>query len=126
MVVINPIPFLLCHPSIAFNFIYHTPHTANKWALWYFASRDADISQVLSRHLFWTKNILWKEELEGQRVGVVLSEEDQIIDTEEVRKYLTGEHEMSQQWENDGLEVLFYPRLDHGAILIPTSRGNLC
>ena len=55
-----------------------------------------------------------------------MSEEDQIIDTEEVRKYLTGEHEMSQQWENDGLEVLFYPRLDHGAILIPTSRGSLC
>jgi hypothetical protein len=122
MLFIDPIPFLLHHPSVAFNFVYRTPCTANEWALWYFASRDADISRALSRHFFWTENVLWKEELEGRRVGVVLSGEDQIVDAEEVRKYLTGEQEMSRRWENNGLEVLFYPGLDHGTIFDTSER----
>jgi pimeloyl-ACP methyl ester carboxylesterase len=122
MLFIDPIPFLLHHPSVAFNFVYRTPRTANEWALWFFASRDADIARALSRHFFWTENVLWKEELQGRRVGVVLSGEDQIVDAEEVRKYLTGEQEMSRRWENDGLEVLFYPELDHGTIFDTNER----
>jgi len=55
-------------------------------------------------------------------VGVVLSGEDQIVDAEEVRKYLTGEQEMSRRWENNGLEVLFYPGLDHGTIFDTSER----
>jgi hypothetical protein len=120
---IDPIPFLLHLPSVAFNFVYRHPHTANEWELWYFASRDADVSRALSRHFFWAENVLWKEELEGRRVGVVLSGKDQIVNAEEVRKYLTGDREMvreegevSRAWERDGLEVLWYPGLDHAMV----------
>jgi len=119
---IDPITFLLHHPSVAFNFVYRTPRAANEWAMWYFASRDADISRTLSRHFFWTENILWKEDLRGRNVGVVLSGEDQISNTEDVRNYLTGEQEISQRWENGGLEVLFYPELDHGTIFCTKER----
>ena len=91
---IDPIPFLLHLPTVAFNFVYRTPRTANEWQLWYFASRDADVSRALSRHFFWAENVLWKEELECRRVAVVLSGDDQIVNSEEVRRYLTGEQEM--------------------------------
>lgn len=113
---IDPIPFLLHLPSIAFNFVYRKPRTANEWELWYFASRDADISRAMSRHFFWTENILWKEELENKQIGVVLSGDDQIVDAEEVRKYLTGEERMTKRWATDDLEVLFYPGLDHAMV----------
>ena len=47
----------------------------------------------------------------GRRVAVMFSEKDQIVDVKAVRKYLTGEE--SLRWERDGLEVLWYPGLDH-------------
>lgn len=113
---VDPIPFLLHLPNVAYNFVYRKPRTANEWELWYFASRDPDISRALSRHFFWTDNVLWKEELEGKEVGVVLSGDDQIVNAEAVRKYLTGEQEMTRSWSKDNLEVLFYPGLDHAMV----------
>ena len=35
---IDPIPFLLHLPNIAYNFAYQNPRTANEWEPWYFAS----------------------------------------------------------------------------------------
>ncbi|EGN95777.1 hypothetical protein SERLA73DRAFT_95386, partial [Serpula lacrymans var. lacrymans S7.3] len=87
---VDPIPFLLHLPNVAYNFVYRYPRTANEWQLWFFASRDPDISRALSRHFFWTENVLWKEDMKDRSVGVVLSGGDQIVDAEEVRKYLTG------------------------------------
>jgi hypothetical protein len=55
-------------------------------------------------------------------VGVVLSGADQIVNAGEVRKYLTGEEdvtgegELSISWEKDSLQVLFYPDLDHAMV----------
>ena len=58
---------------------------------------------------------MWKEDMDGERkVAVVLSEEDQIVDTKAVRRYLTGEE--SLRWERDGLEVMWYPGLDHATV----------
>ena len=58
---------------------------------------------------------MWKEDLDGGReVAVVLSGDDQIIDAKAVRKYLTGEESLA--WERDGLEVLWYPGLDHAMV----------
>ena len=104
---IDPIPFLLHLPNIAYNFVYRDPRTAIKWELWYFASRDLDISRAMSRHFFWKENILWKEELEGKHVCVVLSADDEIVDAGEVRKYLTGGEE-ERGWEMGEFEVFFF------------------
>ena len=116
MLLIDPIPFLLHMPDIAYNFVYRQPRSANEWQLWYFASRDADVSRSLSRHFFWMENVLWKEELKGRLVAVCLSGEDQIVDAEAVRLYLTGEDEVSDVWERDELKVLFYTGLDHATV----------
>jgi pimeloyl-ACP methyl ester carboxylesterase len=116
VLLIDPIPLLLHMPNIAYNFVYRQPRSANEWQLWYFASRDADVSRSLSRHFFWTENVLWKEELDGRPVVVVLSGDDQIVDSEAVRLYLTGEDEASAVWERDSLKVLFYTGLDHATV----------
>jgi pimeloyl-ACP methyl ester carboxylesterase len=126
-VLIDPIPFLLHLPNVAFNFVYRTPRYANEWILWFYASRDPDISRALSRHFFWAENVLWKEDLDGdgeggtrkRKTAVVLGGADQIVHAQEVRKYLTGEEEAKLHWKRDdgGLEVLFFPELDHGKVM---------
>src|SRR6266702_2272260 len=89
--LVDPIPFLLHHPAVAYNFVYRRPRHANEWQLWYFASRD------------------------------------QIVDACAVRAYLTGGEEEQQQvgsgssgppsrWVGDGLEVLYFPELDHATV----------
>lgn len=131
---IDPIPFLLHHPAVAYNFVYRKPRRANEWQLWYFASRDPDIARALSRHFFWSENVLWKEDLQGKKVAVSLAGSDQIVDAKEVRKYLEGdgEHDSGDgegnraeeiqssgkmtRWAKDDLEVLFYPGLDHATV----------
>lgn len=58
---------------------------------------------------------MWKEDFDrGEMVSVVLSEMDQIVDAKAVRRYLTGEE--SLRWEKDGLEVVWYPGLDHATV----------
>lgn len=56
-VLVDPIPFLLHQPSVAYNFVYREPKTANEWQLWYFASRDPDIARALARHFFFGQSV---------------------------------------------------------------------
>ncbi|OCH92258.1 alpha/beta-hydrolase [Obba rivulosa] len=116
LLLVDPIPFLLHQPAVAYNFVYRPPRTANEWQLWYFASRDPDIAHALARHFFWSENILWKEDLAGRPAAVVLSGRDQIVDAREVWRYLTGEDELRFRWKQDGLEVLYYADLDHAMV----------
>lgn len=118
--LIDPINFLLHQPSVAYNFLYRRPKSANEWQLWYFASRDPDIARTLGRHFFWSEIVLWKEDVIGKKLAVVLSEEDQIIDAKSVREYLTGAEEM--HWQQDDLQVLWYPGLDHATVFDKTER----
>ncbi|KAI0820178.1 Alpha/Beta hydrolase protein [Trametes gibbosa] len=115
---VDPIPFLLHLPSVAYNFVYRQPQAANEWQLWYFASRDPDIARALARNFFWAENVLWKEDLEGKEVAVVLCGKDQIVDAVEVRRYLTGDEDQETKfrWKQDNLEVLYYPDLDHAMV----------
>jgi hypothetical protein len=90
---VPPAPLL-----VTYNFLYRTPKRADEWQLWYFASRDPDIVGTLGRHFFWNECIMWKENLDGERkVAVVLSEEDQIVDVKEVRRYLTRDSKLDSQ-----------------------------
>lgn len=101
---------------MAYNFVYRAPRAANEWQLWFFASRDPDIARTLARHFFWNEAILFKEELAGVRAAVALAADDQIVHAEEVRRYLTGEDAPTPRWERDGLEVLWFPKLDHAVV----------
>lgn len=123
---IDPIPFLLHQPAVAYNFVYRPPKTANEWQLWYFASRDPDIARALARYFFWADNILFKDDLDGRRVAVVISGCDQIVDAEELRRYLTDGDEPTFNWEskNGLLQVLWYPPLDHAQVFDTSERRS--
>jgi len=134
--LMDPIPFLLHYPAVAYNFIYRQPRYANEWQLWYFASRDADIARALSRHFFWFECVLFREDVlssagaaggEGERsvmpVAVSLAGRDQIVDAPAVHAYLTSGEQCTQgtagepsHWAQDELEVLYYPELDHATV----------
>ncbi|KAI0039539.1 hypothetical protein FA95DRAFT_1577541 [Auriscalpium vulgare] len=126
MLLVDPIPFLLHHPDIAYNFVYRVPRAANEWQLWFFASSDPDIARALARHFFWFENILFKEELAGRRVAVSLAEKDQIVNAQEVRRYLTGQDEPSARWAEGDMEVLYHAGLDHATVFdTPERRRTL-
>jgi hypothetical protein len=88
------------------------------------------VSHALSRHFFWSENILWKEDIAIHRVTVVLGGQDLIVNAAAVKAYLLGENSArseefakAEKWENgdrgtspwkgDGLDVLWFPDLDH-------------
>ncbi|KAL1743415.1 hypothetical protein HDZ31DRAFT_83410 [Schizophyllum fasciatum] len=135
--LIDPIPFLLHLPDVAHNFHYRTPRPgrANEWQLWYFAGRDPDVARTIGRAFFWAQNVLWEEDVrafcrgEGEgderrkrSLTVVLSGEDQIVNAEAVRRYLTKEDRARSRYMRQGgaeegdLEVLFYRGLDHAMV----------
>jgi len=90
VVLIDPVCILLHLPDVAYNFTRRKPRRANEHQLYYFASMDMGVSHTLSRHFFWSENILWKEDLDGRNVTVSLSGKDLIVDTESVGKYMTS------------------------------------
>jgi hypothetical protein len=82
------------------------------------------VSHTLFRRFFWSENILWKEDIQNRRVTVVLGGKDLIVDTEVVKAYLTDDESMTQEkkswkegvWKGDGLDVLWFPELDHAQV----------
>jgi hypothetical protein len=81
-------------------------------------------SHTLFRRFFWTDNILWKEDIQGHRVTVVLGGRDVIIDTKVIGVYLTGSDDWILEtgswedgvWKGDGLDVLWFQDLDDGQV----------
>ena len=140
--LIDPIPFLLHYPAVAYNFVYRQPRHANEWQLWYFASREPDTARALSRHFFWFECILFREDVlsatsgrgrestsaagavaageQGKRrpmpVTVSLSGRDQIVDARAVRAYLTGSEDPEDEEDQAG------PAGGKGRAGVPPSR----
>ncbi|KZT09341.1 uncharacterized protein LAESUDRAFT_742136 [Laetiporus sulphureus 93-53] len=111
--VIDPASLLIFKPDVNHNFFYRSPRTATELFLWYFACQDPDIARGGRRGLFFTDSALWKEDLAGRRVGVVLGGNDLLLDANETWRYLTGQSEPVSEWRKDGLDVLFYPNHGH-------------
>jgi hypothetical protein len=91
VLLIDPIPFLLHHPTVTFNFVYRYPRHD-------FVSCDPDIARTLARDFFWFENIIFCEDVmlhhvmgagpaAGEKkppVAVRLAGHDQIVDTHAV------------------------------------------
>ena len=140
VLLIDPVTFLLHHPTVAYNFTTRQPRYANEWLLWYFGSQDPGVAHTLGRRFFWSENALWLEDLlprvqhDNLRVTVSLASRDSIIDTEAVGNYLAQgsavDHAMEKcnglpeagdgvawkgkSWKGKGLEVLCFEDCDHG------------
>lgn len=118
---IDPVSFLLHLPDVAYNFTCRQPTRANEHQLYYFASMDMSVAHTLSRHFFWSENILWKDEIQQRPVTVVLCGRDIIVDTETVGRYLSGTthdegHWKDQQWRGRDLDILWFDDLDHAQV----------
>lgn len=124
MLFIDPVSFLLHLPNVAYNFTCREPTAANEHQLYYFASMDMGVAHTLSRHFFWSENILWRHEIEDRNVTVVLSGKDLIVNTKAVGQYLTrcDYQEVEDQswkhrkWTGTGLEILWFDDLDHAQV----------
>ena len=144
-VFIDPVCFLLHHPHIAYNFLRRPPRKANEWQLHYFASTDPMVAHELSRNFFWAQNALWKDQLRGKNVTVVLGGKDLIVDTLAVGRYLAedadeaggrrsyrsfamdSEDELAEEvgdvdtwkdmdWKGEGLDIVWLEGIDHSRI----------
>jgi len=62
-VLLDPIIFLLCDPTVASVFVYKDPTDCWDLLMHFFLSRELFISNALSRHFAWSYNILFVEEL---------------------------------------------------------------
>jgi len=97
---------------VAYNFTRRKPREANEHQLYYFASMDMGVSHTLSRHFFWSENVLWKKDLGDRRTTVSLAERDLIVDTVAVGRYLStgskpGDDELNGNGNgtNDGVLI---------------------
>ena len=120
LVFADPVAFLLQLPDVAFNFTRRQPRRANEYQLHYFASMDMMVAETLARHFFWAENILWKEDLKGKNVSVVLSGRDIIVPTVAVGRYLGSNDGLGcddawkqMQWTGKGLDVMWFEHCDH-------------
>ncbi|KAH7118265.1 hypothetical protein B0J13DRAFT_458337, partial [Dactylonectria estremocensis] len=104
--------------------ICRKPTQANEHLLSYFGSKDMGVSHTLFRRFFWADNILWKEDIQGHCVTVVLASSDIIVNTKAIGAYLTGaddwiletSHWEDGIWKGNGLDVLWFQDLDHGQV----------
>lgn len=65
---------------------------------------------------------MWKEDIRGHPMTVVLAGRDAIIDAKTVGEYLLGSKNWVPEtgrwrnglWQGDGVDVLWFENLDHG------------
>lgn len=62
-VLMDPVVFLLCDPTVATSFIYKDPRTTMDFMTHFFVARELFIANALSRNFNWSHNILFIEEL---------------------------------------------------------------
>ena len=141
MLLIDPVSFMLSSPDVAYNFTRRKPRSANEWQLYYFASTDPGIAYTLGRTFFWAECVLWRENVQGRDITVVLSGKDLITDTKAVAEYLVGDGSGNQvvtrqddkevpdqgvelvrarykgrKWTGTGVEVLWFEKADHAQV----------
>ncbi|KAL8871383.1 MAG: hypothetical protein Q9174_002768 [Haloplaca sp. 1 TL-2023] len=124
VLLVDPVSILLHLPDVAFNFTCRQPMEANEHQLYYFASMDMGVAHTLSRRFFWQQNILWKHDIKGRRVTVVLCGQDLITNTKAVGEYLTAHEDRSsattswkdKEWTGRELDIIWYEDLDHAQV----------
>ncbi|KAJ3162679.1 hypothetical protein HDU86_003652 [Geranomyces michiganensis] len=118
--LLDPVTFLLCDPTTAYNFLYRAPTSALELTMSYFVSREIHIAHTLGRHFHWSQNVLFyeglPEALPGLRNFCVLSEIDGIVPSPRARHYLE-----QKNYENSNLasriDVVYHEGRNHGEML---------
>eukprot|EP01031_Cornospumella_fuschlensis_P032819 gene32819-39679_t len=135
-VLIDPIIFLLCDPTVASVFVYKDPSKTLDLLMHFFLSRDLFISNALSRHFAWSHNILFVEDMLNNKPccssratagshhamqttvehTIVLASDDSIVPVRAVSRYLSAKRKEGFQM----FEVLLFHG-KHGEVLVHPS-----
>ncbi|KAH7248277.1 hypothetical protein B0J15DRAFT_400974 [Fusarium solani] len=115
---------LKAHGWERFVLLWRKPTLPSEHLLSYFGSKDMGVAHTLFRRFIWSDNALWKEDIQGHHVAIVLAGKDVIVDTKVIGAYLTGADYWppdTGSWENgiwkgDGLDILWFQDLDHGEV----------
>lgn len=108
IVLIDPVPFLLHLPHVAYNLTRRLPQTAVEWGLWWGWSQDPMVAHTLARRTEWSfgssgggsSMALWREQLVGRRTTVVIGSEDILVHPKAVASYVSyGDVEWHDQTE---------------------------
>lgn len=127
MVLIDPVTVWIHMGDVAYNFTAKKPKTASEHQLHYFACTDMMAAHTVTRRFVWTENMLWKEEYEGKKVGMVVSGRDIILNGPRLLQYLIADQpeiERSSIGALNGaerikcgeLEVLWFKNLNHAEV----------
>ncbi|KAK9710047.1 hypothetical protein K7432_008680 [Basidiobolus ranarum] len=112
---IDPICFLLFHPSVAYNFVYRVPKTAREHLLRYYASQELFISNFISRYFIWFHSLLLTDRISlPKKMFVYLSENDLLVPTRVVEKYL----------KDTNVHCRVFDGLDHASFLFSPKEEN--
>ncbi|KAI8346697.1 Alpha/Beta hydrolase protein [Mortierella sp. GBAus27b] len=117
MIIADPICFLT-HHSIARNFAYRPPSTANELLMDLFAAREIGTSWYIMRRFCWNQSIMFPfSPVLPKMTRVFLSREDNLLDMGLVVEYLKSQVGLSE--ERGELHVM--EDLDHAAFLLRPS-----
>ena len=128
VVLVDPVTLSIHQGDIPYNFLYRAPQSPSEYQLNHFACTDISVAHTLTRRVDWTDNILWKDELKGKRVTVLLSGKDIIVDTERLGRYLSKDHDIKEaestdiedwktrSWNDEGLNIMWCKGLNHAEV----------
>ncbi|CAM0139200.1 unnamed protein product [Umbelopsis sp. WA50703] len=127
VVMVDPIVFLLHFHSIAYNFVHRAPKRLMEHVVYYFASRELHISHYISRHFQWFQTAHFVQPASSSRppspssrryakaaspaMSIFLSENDNLVDSTRVHKYLL----------ENGVDSQIMPNIDHAGFLLKPS-----
>eukprot|EP00929_Paragymnodinium_shiwhaense_P069981 TRINITY_DN35379_c0_g1_i1.p1 TRINITY_DN35379_c0_g1~~TRINITY_DN35379_c0_g1_i1.p1 ORF type:complete len:596 (-),score=105.26 TRINITY_DN35379_c0_g1_i1:263-1951(-) len=128
-VFIDPVCFGLCHPDVAYNFLYKEPDDAFLHVAAHFVRWELFTANVLYRNFYWYHNTLWTDEIPEGSV-IALSGADAIINAPLVRHHLEN-HQRKQTEAGEGspstvasekqaktTKILWFDRFLHGSFLV--------
>lgn len=110
-VLVDPVCFLLWEATTMNNFCYCIPTTPLQIVQQYHVCRELLISWYFQRHFYFSDAVLLREDV-PTRALVVISEDDNIYDTQRVRTYL----------REGNVEVKLFPGTQHGAWLMSSKQ----
>lgn len=140
LTLIDPVSLLLLLSDVAYNFLYRPPSTAMEWVIHTMASRELTISNMLYRHFWWFRNVLWLEDIPAH-IGVVVGVAscDEISKPDSVYEYVLRCKDMRERKAQDisrddggnqvgsevegrkefaSIEAVLWDNFSHGQILL--------
>ncbi|KAI1751191.1 hypothetical protein F4782DRAFT_506132 [Xylaria castorea] len=129
MLLVDLVTLSIHWGGIPYNFLYRQPRKASEWQLNYFASTNLGVAHSITRRFDCSENVLWKDDMKGLDISVVLSGRDIILDPMALRHYLASDASLKARqytsipsplgqegFGESGLQVLLYDNLNHAEI----------